>query len=356
METPSTKLSESNFASDSGRFLEQFSRRCPSDLIGRYLDGARGLSVLFVGETIIDEYQYCETLGKSGKEPVLAVRYVSTEQFAGGVLAAANQAAVFCDRVAVLSLLGTQESREDFIRQKLHPGIEATFLSMPGSPTILKRRIVELYPFQKLFEIYVMDQEISAEVSRAVCARLQDMLPDYDAVVVTDYGHGMMTAEVVEALCRGARFLAVNTQANAGNQGYNTISKYPRADYFCLSEREIRLEARSRQKDLQQIVREVAEKLSCARALITRGWQGCLCYQRDTGLLSIPPFTNRIVDRVGAGDALFAVTSLCAAQNAPMDVVGFIGNAVGAQAVEIVGHREVVSRLALLRQVHSLLK
>ena len=39
-----------------------------------------------VGETILDEYQYCEAMGKSGKEPVLATRYLSTDKFAGGVL------------------------------------------------------------------------------------------------------------------------------------------------------------------------------------------------------------------------------------------------------------------------------
>jgi bifunctional ADP-heptose synthase (sugar kinase/adenylyltransferase) len=362
LERPATKPAgqvrrySPNFPAEAGVFLNSFPSRYPPDVVRSYLENARSLRVLFVGEAIIDEYQYCETIGKSGKEPVLAVRYVSTERFAGGILATANQAAAFCDHVGMLTLLGTQDSHEAFIREKLNPKIDAMFLCMPGSPTIVKRRVVELYPFQKLLEVYVMDQAVREAVSDEVYARLKSVLPNYDLVVVADYGHGMLTPEVIDLLCSQKSFLAVNTQTNAANQGYNTISKYPRADYVCLSEKETRLEVRNRQKDLRLIIPEVAERLSCHRMLITQGPQGCLCYRKGEGFFRIPPFTNRIVDRVGAGDALFAVTALCAAQDAPMEVIGFVGNAVGSQAVEIVGNREVVARRALLEQIESLLR
>ncbi len=127
------------------------------------------------------------------------------------------------------------------------------------------------------------------------------------------------------------------------------------AALVCVSEKELRLEARSRSKDLRVIIAETAEKLSCQQMLITRGQQGCLCYRKSEGFFEIPSFTKRIVDRIGAGDALLAVSALCAAQAAPMEVVGFIGNAVGAQAVEIVGNRSVVNQGALVKQIQSLL-
>ena len=233
---------------DSVAWLNRFSSCYRPDFVTAHLENARNLRVLFLGEAIIDEYQYCETLGKSGKEPVLAVRYVSCEKFAGGILATANQAAAFSDHVGMLTLLGSQDSHETFIREKLDPKIDASFIYMPGSPTIVKRRLVELYPFQKLFEVYVMDQEVSEAVSAALYARLKAILPNYDAVVVVDYGHGMITPEIVELLCGRDCFLAVNTQTNAANQGYHTVSKYARADFVCISEKELRIEARSRRQ------------------------------------------------------------------------------------------------------------
>jgi cytidyltransferase-like protein len=343
------------FPAEAGPFLASFSSRYSCAQVLGFLEKARSLRVLFVGEAIIDEYQYCETIGKSGKEPVLAARYISAEQFAGGILATANQAAAFSDHVGMVTVLGSQDSHEPFIREKLDPKIEAHFLCAPGARTIVKRRLVEVYPFQKLFEIYVMDPGVSETVSQDLCARLKAVLPKYDAVVVTDYGHGMLTPEVIDLLCRDGPFLAVNTQTNAANQGFNTVSKYRRADCICLSEKELRLEARNPRKDLTLMMAETAEKLSCKRMVITRGRDGGLCYHAGEGFFAVPAFTNRIVDRIGAGDALLAVSALCAARGAPMEVVGFVGNAVGAEAVETVGNRNVVTRDVLRKRIESLL-
>jgi rfaE bifunctional protein kinase chain/domain/rfaE bifunctional protein nucleotidyltransferase chain/domain len=345
------------FPKEVGEYLADFpARYCVDDVLG-YLQSARSLKVLVVGETIIDEYLYCRTIGKSGKEPILAAQYMHAEKFAGGILAVANHIAAFCDQVRLLTFLGEHDSQEAYIREKLDAKIDKTFLCMEDAPTIVKRRFVEIYPFQKLFELYIMDDgEGTAARSEKLCATLREMLPAYDVVIVTDYGHGMFSQEVVDILCNQARFLAVNTQANAGNLGFNTISKYHRADYICISERELRLDVRSQRATLHGIVQKVAERLSCQRATITRGREGCLSYSQEEGFFEIPAFTSRIVDRVGAGDAVFAVTSLCVAQQAPMEIVGFIGNAVGAQSVVTVGHRKPIEREPLLGCIESLLK
>jgi sugar/nucleoside kinase (ribokinase family) len=62
------------------------------------------------------------------------------------------------------------------------------------------------------------------------------------------------------------------------------------------------------------------------------------------------------VDRVGAGDAFLAVTAPVVAQNAPLEVVGLIGNVAGAGAVATVGHRTPLERVSLSRHIEHLLK
>jgi sugar/nucleoside kinase (ribokinase family) len=166
----------------------------------------------------------------------------------------------------------------------------------------------------------------------------------------------MISSEVAEVLSQGAKFLAVNTQVNAGNHGFNTVSKYRRANYICISERELRLEARSPQRDLREIVKEVSVALHCGKLLITRGSQGCLCYDDREGFWEIPAFTGQVVDRVGAGDAVLAVTALCAAQHTPVEILGFIGNCVGSQAVGVIGNRSSIEKVSLARYIECLLK
>jgi rfaE bifunctional protein kinase chain/domain len=338
-------------------FLSEFSaRHSPDDLI-RYLDGAQSLRVLLLGETIIDEYNYCETLGKSGKEPILAVRFCSSEKFAGGILAVGNHIASFCDRVSLLSFLGQEDSHEAFIREKLDPRVHANFFHMAKAPTIVKRRFIESYPFQKMFEVYQMSEDANEAANEdRLCHTLEEMLPRYNLVIAADYGHGMFTPRVVDLLAREARCLAVNTQANAGNHGFNTVSKYPRANYVCVSESEIRLEARSRREDLRRIVEKVAAKLECQQVMVTRGQQGVLCFSKEDGFVQAPALAGHFADRVGAGDAVFAITSLCMAQDAPAEIMAVIGNTVGAMSVSTVGNRTPVNRTALARSIVSILK
>ena len=340
-------------------YLSELESRHAINEATQILDRCRELKVLVVGEAIIDEYEYCETIGKSGKEPILAARYVSSERFAGGSLAVANHAAGFCDHVGLLTFLGASNSHEEFIRSSLSSAVQPVFLYRDNAPTITKRRFVEMYPFQKLFEVYIMDcdHERTADSiteSRAFSSRLRQMLPEYDIVIAADFGHGMIGTDAVEILCSEARYLAVNTQMNADNRGFNTISKYSRADYICFSENEIRLEARSRSREIKSIILEVAEKLSCPRILVTQGKRGSLGYDREEGFLEVPAFTARIVDRVGAGDAVFAVSALCAREKMPLELAGLVANAVGAEAVGIVANRSAIQRAELFDYLHAL--
>jgi bifunctional ADP-heptose synthase (sugar kinase/adenylyltransferase) len=215
---------------------------------------------------------------------------------------------------------------------------------------------VEHYPLQKLFEVYLLKHlEEHSPAALALCQRLEAILPDYDVVIVTDYGHGMLGPQAVEILSRKAKFLAVNTQSNADNQGFNTISKYPRADFVSLSEKELRLEVRSKQREIGSLMTEVAQRLGCRAMVITRGGHGNMIYDQASGISSAPVLSTRILDRVGAGDAVLSATSLCVAEGAPGDVVGFVGNVVGAHAVATVGHRTSLDRNKLASHMFAIL-
>jgi len=100
----------------------------------------------------------------------------------------------------------------------------------------------------------------------------------------------------------------------------------------------------------------VAAKLYCSRATVTRGDKGCLCYDKDAGFFEVPAFTSHIVDRVGAGDAVFAVTAMCVLQNAPMEIVGFTANVVGAHAVSVVANQRPIDRVPLMKHIETILK
>jgi bifunctional ADP-heptose synthase (sugar kinase/adenylyltransferase) len=340
------------------RYLERFRRRFSLEDVLGYFDRARELRVLAVGETIIDEYEYCESIGKSGKEPILAARYVSRDRFAGGILAVANQIAAASHEVTVSTYLGSRDSQEEFIRSSLRGNVVLKPVYLADAPTIVKRRFVEIYPLQKLFEVYVMDGHDGADLvteEASLCNLLRNETANADVVVVADYGHGMLREAGVELLCSAAPFLAVNTQMNADNRGFNTISKYRRADFVSLSEHELRLEVRSRHRDLRTIVEEVADRVGARTMVVTRGQRGCAVVDREAGYFEVPAFTSAVVDRVGAGDAVLSIAALFAALAAPAEFIGLVSNAVGALAVGIVGNKSAVEVDLIATELGALL-
>lgn len=339
------------------RYLERFSSQYSSGDIVEWFSQIQSLKVLVVGEAIIDEYQYCEAIGKSSKEPTLVVKRLSHEKFLGGTLMVASHTANFCGPVDIVTFLGDKDSQSEFIRQKMNPDIQTHFLTRQDAPTIVKRRFIENYFFSKLFEVYeINDSQIGEDDSRRFCETLRRAVPHQDVVIVVDYGHGMLSKEAIDILCSQSKFLALNVQSNAGNLGYHTISTYPRADFICMTEGEARLETRDRRGDLKKMVRAVSEKMNCDRIVVTRGNNGNLAYDTAQGFVETPALTKHVVDRVGAGDAFLSVTSLLAAKGAPMDIIGFVGNAVGAQAVASVGNRSAIERVPLIRYIETLLK
>lgn len=283
-----------------------------------WLEKARALQVLVIGDAIIDEYHYVTTLGKAGKEPHQVSEFIRSERFIGGTEAVAAHARACSDGVQCVT----------------------------GTP-IIKRRFVEQYPFQKNYEVYYRE---SGEPSTL---RLSpEAISAADLVIVADYGHGLLTQFDSDRIVTYAQSLALNVQANAGNHGYNTISKYARADFVSISERELRLDARNQTRDVVALMRDYQRY---GRLLVTRGLHGCMAMERG-GFAEAPAFASHTVDRVGAGDAVFAVTACCAAVGMPLDLLTFVAAVVGTQAVGIVGNARYIERASLLSGIESWLR
>ncbi len=344
------------YPEEARQFLELFKQRHSAEAVINYLRSLAEMKVLAIGEAIIDEYHYCQPVGKSPKESIVSTRHLREESFPGGVLACANHVAGFCREVHVVTCLGEKESREAFVRENLRPNITAKFFYLPGASTIVKRRFVWEPFLIKMFEICFMDDtDLPAEAEDELLNYLGEVLPRYDLVFVSDYGHGFLGHRTISALSEGARFLAVNTQANSANLGFNLITKYPRADYVCIDEPEIRLAMHDRWTPVGDLAVKVRGLLGARAIAVTRGHLGSLTSGGDGSVWDIPVFSREIVDRMGAGDAYLSITAPCVAAGASMDLVGFIGNAVGALAVRIVGNRSPVEPIPLFKFLTALL-
>ncbi|MCB2101822.1 MAG: adenylyltransferase/cytidyltransferase family protein [Rhodobacterales bacterium] len=339
-------------------YLEAQREKGVLDSLQALLDKVKDYRVLMIGDAIIDEYQYVSAMGKSPKEHMIATLFDSREVFAGGVFAAANHVADFCKKVEVVTTIGDDGQFEKTIRQALRTNVRLNAFRRPNAPTTCKTRFIDQSYLRKMFEVYHMDDAPTPpEIERQIEAIVRDRADEFDLVIVTDFGHGLLTPSLVATLEQHAKFLAVNAQSNSANMGYNLITRYPRADYVCIDAPEARLAVSDRSSDIETIVDEVLpSRMECPRIIVTHGRYGCVGRGPNQGIVRVPAFTKTVVDTVGAGDAFFAVTAPLAAAGGRIDQLAFIGNAAGAIKVGIVGHRASVERVPLIKFLTTLLK
>ena len=329
-----------------------------AEKIGEYIDSIKDYRVLVVGDAIIDEYQYVQAMAKSPKENMIATKSLDGELFAGGVFAAANHVADFCAEVEIITVLGNLDSHEALIRENLKPNVKLTPFYRDDVPTTRKCRFIEKGYMRKLFEVYYFDDSPpDAPLAGAITDKIAARAADFDLVIATDFGHGLLTEPSIQALSDKSRFLAVNTQTNSANLGYNLITKYKKADYVCVDAPEAQLAVGNRFNEIEALISEqLPKRLNCDKFIVTHGHKGCVTYEKGGEPIRIPAFTKMVVDTVGAGDAFLSVTAPLVAAGGPMELVGFVGNAVGAMMVGIVGHRRSVEKIPLLKFMGTILK
>ena len=328
------------------------------EALNAIVDSIKDMRVLIVGDAIIDEYQYVLPMGKASKENMIATRYQDYEQFAGGVFATANHVADFVKSVEVITVLGDRDDYSVLLRNSLKPNVTLTPIIREGAPTTRKKRFVDPSYIRKLFEVYHIDDEpLTRTVEEKLNAEISKRIADYDVVIANDFGHGMINASTVELLCSQSKFLAVNTQSNSANMGYNLIHKYPRADFVCIDAPEARLAVTDKISPIEEIIsRRLTSKVNCSHFIITHGKHGCVTHERGGIVHTIPAVTKSVVDTVGAGDAFLAITAPMVAAGAPLNQIGFIGNIAGALKVAIIGHQKSVEKVSVLKSLTALLK
>lgn len=346
-------------SSDVKEYMEGFHTRYSMRDIRDYVDRMQNVKTLVIGDVIIDEYIYCITQGLMSKDMGYSTRYQRTEQYLGGSLAVARHIASFCSDVTLMSVVGLEENIHSRLLNDLGDKMRLDLIYSTAFPTIVKSRYVsENEKRDELGKIFAinnlpMPMKIDDMAMDRFKQHLWEKIKDYDVVILCDFGHGLIDADVMEILQENAKFLAVNCQTNSSNLGKNLITKYCRADVFTLDQRELDLAFSNYHRGEEEALLDL-EKHFGSSGWLTTGSRGAVLIE-DGVAKSCPAFTLKVKDTIGAGDAFYALASMTAAVGAPMEVGTFMGNIGGALAANIVGNKEAVEKVNVMKYASTLL-
>jgi rfaE bifunctional protein nucleotidyltransferase chain/domain len=359
----STKLLNRHFdylSNEVKEFCQRISREIKPDLIREEVDQFENLKILVIGDTIIDQYSYVSVQGLTSKNRIISGRFLREETHLGGALAAFRHVKQFCGNVRFVSLLGDEPWIDDLVGDSLTLA-ENHIVRDPAFTTVVKKRYVE--PLQggnemsKLFSVnYIDGKPPGMATQERVLEKLREHIKWADAVLLLDFGHGMMQPMIRDFVQDESKFLVVNCQTNSNNHGYNIITRqYRRMDAFSLDQQEIMLAVGVRDMHFETELQSIKDRFNSTYAWLTRGAVMTIGLKSGEKTVNIPPLEMDVVDSIGAGDAFFSVAGLAAARGLPANLSTFLGQLAGAQAVKIVGNARPVSKASLLKSAMSLL-
>jgi rfaE bifunctional protein kinase chain/domain len=303
------------------------------------LDRFAGARIAVVGDLVADEYLYGETERVSREAPVLIVRYESNDLKPGcGANAVANLCALGA-RVLPVGLVG-DDATGARLRQLLEEaGADISgVLSVPGVSTATKTRVLAGGKNTRRQQMLRIDRDGPGAPPAALLARLlravKEAARNADAVMVSDYGAGLLSPPVVEAVLGLAR------------QGHVVCadSRYGLSQYRGVTQakpNEVELEqlaGRPLGGDLgaiEEAGRELLRSLSASSLLITRGRAGMLLLRPGAPAAALPVHGSATaVDVTGAGDTVMAANTLGIACGADPVQAARLANVAGSLVVQ----------------------
>lgn len=340
-------------------YMENFKEQYTMAMVRDFADKAATLKILVVGDVIIDKYTYCKVQGLMSKDTGYSARISSSEEYFGGSVAVARHLASFSRHVTLLSMIGNEREIMEGLTNELSSQIRLQLIPDNNFPTIIKHRYLTKNGKREEYRKVLAVNNIPVKMHYEENTReqfmkiLRESIGDYDAVFLCDFGHGLIDKETMELIQERARFLILNCQTNSTNKGMNIITKYHRADMFSVDQEELKLAFPAYVDDEKIALQKLSEHLQ-GNGWLTRGSMGAYGIG-GSDIHECPAFTLTVKDTVGAGDAFFAVAGLYAAAGAPSAMSMFAGNIAGALGANIVGNKEAIEKVNVLKYANTLL-
>lgn len=323
------------------------------------VDALGGRRVLVIGDVLADEFVYGRVARISREAPVLILEYDSTEIVPGGAANAANNVATLGGQCTVVGVVGRDEPGRRLIAS-LHKRVDSRWLvRAAGRPTPVKTRILAGGIHSAKQQVVRIDrgvhQSIDARARTAFERAVEAALPSADAVLLSDYGSGLITPRFVAAMTTALR--------REGHPIPVLIdSRYQLLQYRGLTactpnesevEQALDVSIDDDPRVLEGAGRTLLERTRMQAVLITRGSRGMALFVPKSPTVHIPIHgSDEIADVTGAGDTVMATMTLALAAGATFEAAARLANYAGGLVVMKRGTATVGAR-ELRRAIHG---
>ena len=301
---------------------------------------------MVVGDVFLDEYVVGRATRLSREAPIPVLEFERRFYLPGGAANPSSNVVALGGMALQVGVIGDDEAGQQLLQKLQEAGIDATgVVTDPSRPTTTKTRIVAQgslrFP-QQLARIDHLDRRpVGEDVERAIIAHLETLVPQADAVLISDYRTGVVSEAVVAAVLdvarRHNRLATVDSQGNLHKFHAFDLVKCNHAEAQAVTGRTLLTE-----DDFRRAGETFLEELGARAVVITRGPEGMSLI--GTGSLfqeyAHLPAANRseVFDVTGAGDTVTAVLTLALAAGVELLAAARLANYAAGLVVRKLGN------------------
>ncbi|MFL6832721.1 MAG: PfkB family carbohydrate kinase [Xanthobacteraceae bacterium] len=315
------------------------------DKLRRTLDAMEGHQVHVVGDTIVDSYTHCAMVGGNTKTPTMSVLFERKVDYVGGAGIVAKHLAAAGGRVTFSTVLG-EDSYRDFVIDDLKGAdIEVNAVIDRSRPTVNKNAIV--VGGYRLLKVDTLDnRSISDQILEDITRSVRDV--PTDAVVFSDFRHGLFNRRTIPQLVRALPDRCFRVADSQVASRWGNITDFQGFDLITPNEREARFALGDQDSGIRPLASNLYDAARCRLLILKLGERGVLaCCSADHESLDsffvIDSFVDRLVDAVGAGDALLAYATLAMLAVGDAGIATILGSMAAALECECDGNIPVTA-------------
>lgn len=292
-------------------------------------------NILVIGDIILDHYIWGKVNRISPEAPVPVVEVTRESFLLGGAANVAHNIVSLGGRVSVIGMNGQDVAGEALMNILRQRGVNCDGIFTENRPTTVKTRVIahnqQVVRFDREDKKYV-----DGKILKGILGYINSVLLKHDAVIVSDYRKGMISADLIRDIVKKARpkkqFIAVDPKIGHFDfyKGVSLITPNV-MEASSGAAMEIRDDA-----SLLRAGRRLMNTLSCEAVLITRGDQGMSLFEKKK-VTHIPTVARKVYDVTGAGDTVISAFTLAHASGASMQEAAVIANHAAGIVVGEVG-------------------
>lgn len=303
----------------------------------KILASLAGKKVLVLGDLMVDEYIWGKASRISPEAPVPVVEVGDQSFVLGGASNVANNIRSLQGEVCMVGVIGQDETG-----QMLKQELEARKIGTAGvlvdgdRPTTLKTRVIAHNQ-----QVVRIDRENKAPLNQTmeekIISHLIERIQQVDAVIISDYGKGVITPQVsaqVIALARQhGKVVAVDPKGS-------DYSKYRGATILTPNKKETEAALNTELNTEEKLLtggNKLLHDLALDSLLVTRGEHGMSLFEKEQEVFHIPAVTSKVYDVTGAGDTVISTLVLALAAGASLQEATVLSNYAAGVVVKKVG-------------------